>query len=50
MVKRIPYQVPGTIVDLDCNGIIFVLSIKELHFPIPNDGVLNSFIGLCLTL
>jgi hypothetical protein len=48
-VKRIPDQVRGTVVDLDCKGIIYVLLIKELHFSIPNDGVLNTFIDLCLT-
>jgi hypothetical protein len=49
-VKRSPDQVRGRMVDLYCKGIIFVLLIKELHFPVPNDGVLNTFIGLCLTL
>jgi hypothetical protein len=47
-VKRSPDQVRGMVVDLDCKGIIYVLLIKELHFPDPNDGVLNNFIDLCL--
>jgi hypothetical protein len=48
-VKRIPDQVRGMVADFDCKGIIIVLLIKELHFPVPNDGVLNTFIDLCLT-
>jgi hypothetical protein len=48
-VKRSPDQVRGMVADLDCKGIIFVLLIKELHFPVPNDGVLNTIIDLCLT-
>jgi hypothetical protein len=45
-VKGIPDQVSRMVVDLDCKGIIFMLLIKELHFPLPNDGVSNTFIGL----
>jgi hypothetical protein len=49
-VKRIPDQVRGAVSDFDCKGIIIiVLLIKELHFLVPNDGVLNTFVGLCLT-
>ena len=48
-MKRSPNEVYGMVANLDCKGIIFVLLIKDLHFPIPNDGVLNTFIGLCLT-
>jgi hypothetical protein len=48
-VKRRSDQVRGMVVELDCKGTIFVLLIKELHFLVPNDGVLNTFIDLCLT-
>jgi hypothetical protein len=48
-VKRSLDQVHGMVADLDWKGIIYVLLIKEVHFPVPNDGVLNTFIDLCLT-
>jgi hypothetical protein len=47
-VKRSSDQVRGMVAKFDCKGIIIVLLIKELHFPYPNDVVMNTFIGLCL--
>ena len=41
-------QVRGAVADFDCKGIIIVLLIKELHFIVPNNGVLNTFVDLCL--
>jgi hypothetical protein len=49
-VKRSSDQVRGVVAEFDCKGIITMLLIKELHFSVPNDGVLNTFVGLCLTL
>ena len=49
-MKRSPNEVYGMVANLDCKGIIIMFLIKELNFPIPNNGVLNIFVDLCLKL